>query len=200
MAKNTKIPILLPGEYMNIDNYFSPDFAFKYLKEIGFNKFEFTELVNWNDDNQKIFEYHVNQLSETISEIPPDIFLGALYMVTKELPELLSYESFCKIAIDKRGGFSLKYKKIEQTNSEVMEYRNEVNDWIQEVLDEPYDDLDYEVRRSEYNLHVNKINQYAKSVSKTSSEYVTFLRPGSEIMKLLRTRVKSKLWPEEDQF
>ena len=199
MAKSTKIPILLPGEYMNIDKYFSPDFVFKYLQEIGFNKFEFIDLVDWNDDNQKIFEYHVNQLSETISEIPPEILLGALYIVTKELPELLSYESFCKIAIDKRGGFSLRYKKIERTNSEVMEYRNEIKDWIQEVLDESYDDLDYEVRQSEYNLHVNKINQYAKSASITSSEYITFLRPGSEIMQLLRTRVKNKVWPEEGQ-
>jgi hypothetical protein len=80
-----------------------------------------------------------------------------------------------------------------------MEYRNEVKDWIQEVLDEPYDDLDYEVRQSEYNLHVNKINQYAKSASKTSSEYITFLRPGSDIMILFRTRVKDKVWPDEDQ-
>ena len=199
MAKNTKIPILLPGEYMNIDKYFSPDFVFKYLKEIGFNKFEFIELVNWNDDNQKIFEFQVNQLPKTNTDISLEILLGALYMVNKELPELLSYESFCKIAIEKRGGFSLNYKKIDRNNSKVMEYRNEVDDWIQEVLDESYDDLDYEVRQSEYNLHVNKINQYAKSASKTSSEYVTFLRPGSEIMKLLRTRVKSKLWPEEDQ-
>jgi hypothetical protein len=67
------------------------------------------------------------------------------------------------------------------------------------VLDESYDDLDYEVRQSEYNLHVNKINQYAKSTSKTSSEYITFLRPGSDIMQLLKTRVKNKVWPEEDQ-
>ena len=199
MAKSTKIPILLPGEYMNIDKYFSPDFVFKYLQEIGFNKFEFIELVNWNDDNQKIFEYHVNQLSETISEIPQDILLGALYMVTKELPELLSYESFCKIAIDKRGGFSINHKKIQRSNSEVMSYRDEVKAWIEEVLDESYDDLDYEVRQSEYNLHVNKINQYAKSASKTSSEYITFLRPGSEIMQLLKTRVKNKVWPDEDQ-
>ncbi len=199
MAKNTKIPILLPGEYMNIDKYFSPDFVFKYLREIGFNKFEFIELVNWNDDNQKIFEFQVNELPKTNTDISLEKSLGALYMVNKELPELLSYESFCKIAIEKRGGFSLNYKKIDRNNSEVMEYRNEVDDWIQEVLDESYDDLDYEVRQSEYNLHVNKINHYAKSASKTSSEYVTFLRPGSEIMKLLRTRVKSKLWPEEDQ-
>ena len=200
MAKSTKIPILLPGEYMNIDKYFSPDFVYKYLQEIGFNKFEFIELVNWNDDNQKIFEYHVNQLSETISEIPPDILLGALYMVTKELPELLSYESFCKFAIDKRGGFSLRYKKIQKTNSEVMLYRDEVKAWIDEVLDESYDDIDYEVRQSEYKLHVYKINQYAKTASKTSSEYITFLRPGSEIMQLLNSRVKDKLFPEENQF
>jgi hypothetical protein len=199
MAKSTKIPILLPGEYMNIDNHFSPDFVFKYLKEIGFYKFEFIELVNWNDDNQKIFEFQVNQLPDTISEIPPDIFLGALYMVTKELPELLTYESYCKIAIEKRGGFSINHKKIQRSNSEVMSYRDEVKNWIQEVLDEPYDDLDYEVRQSEYNMHVHKINQYAKSASKTSSEYITFLRPGSEIMQLLNTRVKDKVWPDEDQ-
>ena len=53
----------------------------------------------------------------------------------------------------------IKYKKIEKSNSEAMLYRDEVKDWIQKVLDESYDDLDYEVRQSEYNMHLNKINQ-----------------------------------------
>ena len=199
MAKSTKIPIALPGEYMNIDNHYSLDFVFKYLKEIGFYKYEFTEIVDWNAENQKIFDYHVNQLSENTSDIPIEISLGALYIVNKELPELLSYEAFCKFVIEKRGGFSVNYKKIEKSNSEVMLYRDDVKAWIEEVLYEAYDGLDYEVRQSEYTMHVHKINQYAKSASNTSSEYITFLRPGSEIMQLLKTRVKNKVWPDEDQ-
>ena len=150
--------------------------------------------------NQKIFEYYVNHLTEEIIDIATDIYLGAFYMVTKELPELLCYDIFCKIAVEQRGGFSLNYKKIAPEVSEVMQYRDEVNNWIQAVLDESYDELDYEVRQSEYNNIIQNINRYAKSAAKTSSEYVTFLRPGSEIMQLLKSRVKDKLFPEEDQF
>jgi len=47
-------------------------------------------------------------------------------MITKEIPELLSYETFCRIAVEKRGGFSIRYKKVEKTTSEVMIYRDEV--------------------------------------------------------------------------
>jgi len=198
MAKNTKIPILLPKGYLNIKTDPGPDFVFNYLKEVGFYKYEFIDLVDWNDQNKKIFEYFVNQLVEIKTEIVENVYLGALYLVNKEIPELLSYEELCKIAVDKRGGFSTTYTKIKINNSEVMQYREQVRDWINVVLDEPYDEMDMEVRRSEYFHHMNRIKSYAKSASNTSSEYITFLRPGSDIMQLLNNKIRVILWPDED--
>ncbi len=199
MAKNTKIPVLLPKGYLTMSTYPGPDFVFNYLKEIGFYKYEFIDLVDWNDQNKKIFGYFVNKLAEIKIEISENVYLGALFLVNKEIPELLSYEKLCKIAVDKREGFSTTYTRIKKTNSEVMQYREQVRDWIYVVLDETYDEMDIEVRRSEYMYHMNKINSYAKSASNTSSEYITFLRPGSEIMQLFKKKIRGILWPEEDQ-
>jgi hypothetical protein len=199
MAKNTKIPVLLPKGYLNINTDPGPDFVFNYLKEIGFYKYEFIDLVDWNDQNKKIFEYFVNKLAEIKIEISENVYLGALFLVNKEIPELLTYEKLCKIAVDKRGGFSATYTKIKKTNSEVMQYREQVRNWIYVVLDEPYDEMDIEVRRSEYYHHIEKIDCYAKAASNTSSEYITFLRPGSEIMQLLNNKIRGILWPDEDQ-
>jgi len=45
---------------------------------------------------------------------------------------------------------------------------------------------------------MNRIKSYANSASNTSSEYITFLRPGSDIMQLLNNKIRGILWPDED--
>ncbi len=196
MARGTTIPITLPGEYLN-DNYgYAPDFIFKYLKQIGFQKYELIDIVNWDETNKKIYDYHMNLLPESITDIPNNVYLGSLYLLYKEMPELLSYEKLCEIVVEKRGGFSINYTTVNKPNSEILQYKTEVDYWIQEVMEEPYEEIDFETRQAEYKIIRGRIEKYQQSTSNSTTEYITFLRPGSATMKMLK-HVIDKLFPVE---
>ncbi len=198
MARSKRIMIHLPAAYQNVDGLNSVEFVFKYLADLGFSKYELIDLVMWNSETQKIYDYYMDLLPVDHKDISEENFLGALYLIYKETPDLLPYDHLCKIAIDKRNGFSIRYLREKEEKSAVLKYKDEVSDWIDMVLDELIHNIDYEVRQSEYNAIIHNIKQFYQSEPKNTTAYVTFLRPNSDIMNLLKGKVKTKIFPEDE--
>ena len=198
MARSKKIMIYLPAAYQYVDGIEAVKFVFKYLADLGFSKYELMDLVMWNSETKKIYEYYVDLLPEKHANISEEKYLGALYLIYKEAPDLLSYDHLCSIVVDKREGFSVKYIKEKEEKSAVIKYKEDVLQWIEMVLEEPAIELDYEVRQAEYENILQKIKEFYDAEPKNSTAYVSFLRPQSDIMNLLNGKVKAKIFPEDE--
>ena len=192
MSRSTKIKISIPEGFARTSVSDQEEYLFKYLRNIGFSKQNFNYPIEINEHDEALWEYHIEQLPEMQEEIELDKLIGAYYMIHKVKPGVLLYEQLCKIIIELRGGLSIYHHRETMERSEMLDFRDNLQDWIKMVLDEPEDDLDIETRRAEFRQYVEILDKLSKKAQKNSTIYVTLTRPSSDIRKSL-SLVEKKL-------
>ena len=181
MSRGTKIKLLIPDDYGTATPPEQVEYLFKYLKEIGFSKHNFFHIIGIDGHDESIFEYYINTLPDVQEPMETEKLLGAYFLIHKLQPQMLSYEKFCKISTDIKGGFSLYYYKRDTSRTDIDFFRTNIKQWIDTVLDEPDDELDIETRRAEYRKYIEALDKLSKKINKKSTTYVMLTRPSSPI-------------------
>jgi hypothetical protein len=181
VSRSTKIKVSIPDDFAKISLENQTDFLFKYLKDIGFSKQNFREPIEIDEHDEALWEYYIEQLPEVQEDIEIDKLAGAYYLIHRVKREVIGYARLCEILVNLRGGFSVYRYKRSAPRSEVLDFRDNLKDWIEAVLDEPEEEIDIEVRRSEYRRYSLALDKLAKQVEKRTTPYVTMTRPGSPI-------------------
>ncbi len=198
MSRSTKIKISIPEDFSRISIEDQEKYLFKYLKDIGFSKQNFRHPIEINEHDEALWEFQINQLPEIQEDIELDKLLGAYYLIHRVKFGVLNYEKLCEIIVEARGGFSIYYYKPQMPRSEALNFKDNLRDWIDIILEESAEDLDIEVRRSEYRQYVVALDKLSKKVNKNSTIYVSLTRPGSHVRNDL-SLVEKKLTAIQNQ-
>ncbi len=181
MSRSTKIKISIPEDFSKISIADQEEYLFKYLKDIGFSKQNFRHPIEIGEHDLALWEFYIDQLPEIQEDIELDKLLGAYYLIHRVKYSVLQYAQLCEIIVEARGGLSVYYFKRGVPRSEALDFRDNLKDWINMVLEENEDVLDIEVRRSEYRMYITALDKLSKKINKNSTLYVTLARPGSAI-------------------
>jgi hypothetical protein len=181
VSRSTKIKISIPENFTKTSMEDQEEYLFKYLKNIGFSKQNFRYPIEINEHDEALWEFQIDQLPEIQEEIELDKLLGAYYLIHRVKLGVLSYGKLCEIILEARGGLSVYYFKQTIPRSEALDFRDNLKDWIDMVLEEPKEDLDIEVRRAEYRQYVIALSKLSKKIDKHTTTYVSLTRPGSPI-------------------
>lgn len=183
MSRSTKVKISIPEDFTKTSIEDQEKYLFKYLKDIGFSKQNFNHPIEINEHDLALWEFQIDQLPEIQKEVESDKLLGAYYMIHRVKLGVLSYEKLAEIILEVRGGLSIYYFKEKTPQSEALDFRDNLKDWVELVLEEPEKELDIEVRRSEYRMYITALDKLSKKIDKNSTLYVTLARPGSSVRK-----------------
>jgi hypothetical protein len=181
MSRSTRVKISIPDDFSRTSIEDQEKYLFKYLKGIGFSKQNFRHPIEIGEHDEALWEFYIDKLPEIQEDIPLDKLLGAYYLIHRVKLGVLSYEKLCEIIVEARGGLSIYYHKPQMPRSEALDFRDNLKDWIDLVLEEPEEELDIEVRRAEYRQYIVALDKLSKKVKKNETLYVTFTRPGSPI-------------------
>jgi hypothetical protein len=181
VSRSTKIKISIPEDFTRVSIGDQEQYLFKYLKSIGFSKENFRYPIEIDEHDEALWEYYIDQLPLVQEEIELDKLLGAYYMIHRVKNGVIQYDKLCEIIMEARGGLSVYYFKRGVVRSEALDFRDNLKEWIEMVLEEPEEDLDIETRRGEYRQYSVALDKLARKVHKRSTLYVTLTRPNSPI-------------------
>ncbi len=181
MSRSTRTKVSIPEDFTKTSIEDQEEYLFKYLKDIGFSKQNFSHPIEIGEHDLALWEFYIDQLPEIQEDIELDKLLGAYYLIHRIKLGVLSYEKLCEIIVEARGGLSIYYYKPQMPRSEALDFRDNLRDWIDLILEESEEDLDIEVRRAEYRQYVVALDKLSKRVNKHTTIYVSLTRPGSAI-------------------
>lgn len=198
MSRSTKTKISIPDDFTRTSIADQEKYLFKYLKDIGFSKQNFRHPIEIGEHDLALWEFYIDQLPEIQEDIELDKLLGAYYLIHRVKNGVLQYAQLCEIILEAKGGLSIYYFKKQMPRSEALDFRDNLRDWIDLVLEESEEELDIEVRRAEYRQYIVALDKLSKKVKKNETLYVTFTRPGSPIRNNL-SLVEKKLTAIQNQ-
>jgi hypothetical protein len=181
MSRSTKVKISIPDDFSRTSIEDQEEYLFKYLKDIGFSKQNFRHPIEIGEHDEALWEFYIDKLPEIQEDMELDKLLGAYYLIHRIKSGVLSYEKLAEIILEARGGLSIYYHKPQMPRSEALDFKDNLRDWIDMILEESVEDLDIEVRRSEYRQYVVALDKLSKKVNKNSTIYVSLTRPGSHV-------------------
>lgn len=183
MSRSTRTKVSIPDDFTRTSIEDQEKYLFKYLKDIGFSKQNFSHPIEIGEHDEALWEFYIDKLPEIQEDIELDKLLGAYYLIHRVKLGVLSYGKLAEIILEARGGLSVYYFKHGIPRSEALDFRDNLKDWVDMVLKENEEELDIEVRRSEYRMYTMALDKLSKKINKHSTLYVTLARPGSSVRK-----------------
>ena len=194
MPKGKRIPLIIPPEFYDTGDLDKSVFVFKYLRDLGFSRSLVDDHISLDEISRILYQPYFDKLRYNKTHLTDPEILGGFFLIHKAIPDVYSYEDFCKTVIEFRGGFSITYKKVStKKDIDIFKFRDNTSEWMETVISELDEELDVEVRHAEYLKIMKELKKLYKKIDGNSRAYQTILMPGSFFQKSLN-KVKERIF------